>query len=169
MTKLFDQLQAWAPLVAAVASLAVAGWIWLPQERDLAPATTSTLSIAGNGSQENLEAALQDGAQQLLQRPLFHVTRRPPRQAEQVTAAPVNVTISLTGILDDNDIQIAILRLSNNPELQRKRIGETIGEWTIIDITKTTVTIRDQNGQEQLIGLTSARPWTPSSKVAEVA
>ena len=78
--------------------------------------------------------------------------------AEQPQAAPVSVTLTLTGVLDSDNDQIALLRLSNSPELLRKRVGETVGEWTILGITKTTVSVQNASGEESLIGLSSASP-----------
>ena len=101
------------PGLTILICLGLAGWIWLPFN---GPPSQQIAAPAPNPTQAATPIAetLETGAQQLTERPLFHMTRRPPAPAEEAApAAPVEVTLSLTGVLDSDDVQIALLRLSN--------------------------------------------------------
>lgn len=146
------------PGLTILICLGLAGWIWLPFN---GPPSQQIAAPAPNPTQAATPIAetLETGAQQLTERPLFHMTRRPPAPAEEAApAAPVEVTLSLTGVLDSDDVQIALLRLSNSPELLRRRVGEEIGDWLIVDITKTSITVIAKNGESQIIALSPSSP-----------
>lgn len=151
-----EKFQTIAPIVATIVCLALAGSIWLPLNQEppqVGVGGPETAPVSENNS--SLEF-LADGAQSLVERPLFHVTRRQPAEAQVVQAAPAQVTLSLTGVLKNDDIYIALLRLSNNPQLLRHRIGDEVGGWQILDITQTSITVRTPDGEQQIIGLSSS-------------
>jgi hypothetical protein len=153
-----DHIQRWVPVFASAVCLLLAGAIWLPLDSEV-PAAPAMQSTAGTTADAEATAdELASGAQQLLNRPLFHITRRPPAETAITPAAPVQVTLALTGVLNNDDVQIALLRLSNSPELLRRRVGDQVGEWRILSITKTAVIVLSGDGQEQIIGLSSASP-----------
>lgn len=155
MKTLLTQTQKLFPVVATLACVVLAGVMWLPLNQSV---TTRNTVVPGTDTQtpedESL-ALLADGAQSLLERPLFHITRRPPVAAQAVEAAPVQVTLSLTGVLNNDDVDIALMRLSNSPELLRRRVGDQVGDWQIVEITQTSVTVVTPDGTEQIIGLSS--------------
>ena len=153
-----DHIQRWAPALASAICLLLAGAIWLPLNDDTPVASVPQSFVGTAVDAEATAKALEVGAQQLLDRPLFHTTRRPPLETAATQVAPVQVTLALTGVLNNNDVQIALLRLSNSSEILRRRLGEQVGDWRIISITKTSVTVLSGDGQEQVIGLSSAKP-----------
>ncbi|MDX8353219.1 hypothetical protein [Cognatiyoonia sp. IB215182] len=146
------------PTLTTLTCLGLAGWIWLPYNDDgasrqqIQPTTITSQAEAGPDQ-------LETGAEELVARPLFHISRRPPAAPESAPEpAPVEVTLSLTGVIESGDVQIALLRLSNNPEPLRRRVGENVGDWRITDITKTSITVVAPNGEEQIIGLSPTSP-----------
>lgn len=158
MTTALDQVQRWAPIVATFACIAFGTIIWLPtlapqpvEDRPSGPpAETATPDIG---------AVLAAGAEELLARPLFHVTRRPPQEVAAPTpAAPAALTLSLMGILNSDDVQIALMRLSNSPDLIRGRVGDQVGPWRIINITQTAVTVLSDDGDLQMLNLSQRQP-----------
>lgn len=156
MTTKPGQIQKFAPIVAALMCFGLAGLMWLPLSdagpTDL-PTTPNADAEPTTGQSAELLAV---GAQTLIERPLFHVTRRPPAVEPTVEVAPVQVTLSLTGVVNNGDVDIALLRLSNSPQLLRLRVGDQVDEWEILNITKTAVTVLTPDGQEQVIGLSSS-------------
>ena len=156
MTTVLGPIQKLAPITATVACIGLASLMWLP----LSHAVPDNRSAAPNA---NTDVAARDssdilasGAQTLVERPLFHTTRRPPVAAPTVEAAPVQVTLSLTGVVNNGDVDIALVRISNTPALLRLRVGDMADDWEILNITKTAVTVLTPNGQEQVIGLSSS-------------
>ncbi|MEM9787875.1 MAG: hypothetical protein AAF801_15340 [Pseudomonadota bacterium] len=145
------------PSLTILICLGLAGWMWLPFNRDMTATPRPPQASAANSASQRA-GILEAGAQQLAERPLFHMSRRPHVEAEVAPAAPVEVTLSLTGVLDSDDVQIALLRLSNSPDLLRRRVGETVGDWRIVDITNTSITVVATSGEEQIIGLSSTSP-----------
>ncbi|MFQ6546512.1 hypothetical protein AADZ90_001035 [Aestuariibius sp. 2305UL40-4] len=93
----------------------------------------------------------------LTQAPLFHVSRRPPAPvAEEPIAVPdpQNVVIQLSGIVGDtNDGYIAFFRASNRSELLMAEVGDRIDRWTVEEIERTRVLLRDDAGETTAIDL----------------
>ncbi len=158
MTPYVDHIQRWAPTVTTLICVALALALWLPSGDDTALLNrNATPAVAEEGPE--IEQVLAMGAEALLARPLFHVTRRPPAQAATAApAAPAELTLSLMGILNSDDVQIALMRLSNSPELLRRRVGEQVGPWRVIEITQRAVTVQSEDGNLQALNLTSGRP-----------
>lgn len=149
---LSPHLQKTIPLAAGLLCAVLAGVIWMPlgqspDASDLVPEQAA--APAGPDPQ----TVIAEGAETLLARPLFHMTRRPPAEATVPTPMPVTVTISLTGIVESDDIQVALMRLSNQAELFRVQIGEKVGNWEIENITQTSVTVITPEGKREVISL----------------
>ncbi len=152
-------IQRWAPTVATFICIAVGTLIWVPSNRNQLAQDAPATSQPNLAEMPNAKTLLASGAEELVTRPLFHVTRRPPTDAVPAPqAAPAELTLSLTGILNSDDVQIALMRLSNSPELLRGRIGDQIGPWRIVDITQTAVTVLSDDGGLQLLNLTQVAP-----------
>lgn len=146
-------IQRTVPLAAGLLCAVLAGVMWMPlgqspNASDLPPPTTA--ADTGPDPQE----VIAEGARELLARPLFHITRRPPEVATVAEPAPVVVTLSLTGIVENNNVQVALMRLSNQPDLFRVNVGEKVGNWEIEEITSTSVTVITADGQRETITLT---------------
>lgn len=149
---LSPHIQKTVPLAAGLLCAVLAGVMWMPlgqspRASDLPPETTT----ADTGPDPR--AVIAEGAQQLLARPLFHMTRRPPEVATVAEPAPVVVTLSLTGIVENDNVQVALMRLSNQQELFRVNVGEKIGNWEIEEITATSVTVITADGKREVINL----------------
>ncbi|WP_373636828.1 hypothetical protein [Yoonia sp. BS5-3] len=151
-----EKVQSFAPLVATALCIALAGVIWLPLNSETRAETGSVQQSDAASTEDPSLGVLQNGAQSLVERPLFHVTRRPPVVAETVQSAPEQVSLVLTGVLKNDDVYIALLSLSNSNEVLRQRVGDRFSGWEIVDITPTTVTVINPDGEQQLIGLSSS-------------
>lgn len=149
---LSPHIQTTVPLAAGLLSIVLAGLIWMPlgQEPRLSSRDGAEAAAPTGPDPQTLIAA---GAQELLARPLFHITRRPPEIATVAVPAPVVVTISLTGIVESDSVQVALLRLSNNNQMFRARVGDKVGNWEVLDITPSAVTVITPDGKREVIGL----------------
>ncbi|MEO1639564.1 MAG: hypothetical protein AAFU41_10010 [Pseudomonadota bacterium] len=147
-------IQETVPLAAGLLCLGLAGLIWMPINQTPSFEEPAEAARAAEANAE-ADAQLSKGALELLNRPLFHITRRPPEIAAAPTPVPVVVTLSLTGVINSDNVQVALLRLSNRPELFRARVGESVGNWEVTDITQTSVTVVTPDGDEQVISLSA--------------
>lgn len=149
---LSSHLQTTVPLAAGLLSIVLAGLIWMPlgQEPRLSSQDDGQTATAVGPDPQTV---ITEGAQAILARPLFHMTRRPPEVATVAEPVPVIVTLSLTGIVENDDIQVALMRLSNSNQLFRAGVGDKVGNWEVQDITKTSVTVITPDGKRQTISL----------------
>ncbi len=157
MIGLSKHIQETIPLAAALLCVALAGLIWMPLNQEVSPRDVLSDAPAIPAGPDTAQILAQ-GAQDLLNRPLFHITRRPPEIATAPQAAPVAVTISLVGIVNSNDVQIALLRLSNRAEVLRRQVGERVGNWEITEITENTVTVITPTGSRDVMTLANGQP-----------
>jgi hypothetical protein len=159
MSGFSKHIQKTVPLSAGLLCIVLAGLIWMPLTQDGPSALVKTDTTAIQPTRPDTKAILAEGAQELAARPLFHITRRPPVEAAvEPQPAPVAVTLSLTGIVNSDDVQIAIMRLSNQSELVRGQVGDQVGDWKIEDMTETSVTVIAPDGSRQVINLTRGDP-----------
>ncbi len=155
MISLSRQVQRTVPLAVGMICLVLAGAIWMPLVDD-DQVSLPVNAPAAPAARADISSQLAEGSEELLARPLFHITRRPPEVAAPVVPeAPPPVTLSLTGIVNDETDRIALMRLSSQPELLRGREGENIGDWTIEEITENTVTVANGDGDRMIMSLTS--------------
>ncbi len=152
MIQLSKHIQETVPLAASLICAALAGIIWMPLGQDPKSFRMSDEPIEAPVGPDPSEV-LSKGAQDLLARPLFHMSRRPPIVAVAPEATPVVVKLTLTGIVNSDDLQIALMRLSNRPELFRRQVGDSIGDWEIIDITESSVTVITPDGAQEVMSL----------------
>lgn len=158
MSRLTKTMLGVLPTVTTLTCLALAGWIWLPYNDQQAPRALTAAPVPGTAPQAQSDQ-LSTGAEALSARPLFHMSRRPHAAPEAAAAPePAQVTLSLTGVLGSGDLQIALLQLSNTPGLLRRRVGESVGDWRILAMTKTTITVVTPDGEQQVIGLSRSSP-----------
>lgn len=156
MSGVLDQFERWGPVAATVVCLGLGAALWIAPAPPPPPATAPQTSL--DTALRSELAALEQSAQDLAQRPVFHMTRRPVVQAEPVAADVAPLSLTLTGIINSDDIQIALLRLSDDPRLIRRQVGERAGPWLVTEITPTAVTVLGDDGQETVIFLSQARP-----------
>lgn len=157
MIGLSKHIQETIPLAAALMCAVLAGVIWMPLSQDAHPANALRDRPATPVGPDTAQILAQ-GAQDLLNRPLFHITRRPPEVATAPQDAPVVVSISLVGIVNSNDVQIALIRLSNRAEVLRGRVGEKVGDWEIEEITENSVTVITPTGSRDVMTLKNNQP-----------
>ncbi len=136
----------------------LAGVIWMPLNQDGSALTRTPEQTTPADNGPDTATLLAQGAQELVARPLFHTTRRPPIVEAVPQAVPVNVTLILTGIVNSDDIQIALMRLSNQPKLLRLQVGDRIGKWEVEDITETSVKVVGPSGVSEVISLMQSNP-----------
>ena len=147
-----DHIKRTVPFAAGLLCVALAVLIWLPLNRDAGASLVAPAPVR-DAAGPNTGQILAEGAQELVNRPLFHITRRPPVVVTAPEVVPVQVTLSLTGVVNDGDLKIALMRLSNREELFRREVGERLGRWEISDITDTSVTVITADGARQIIEL----------------
>lgn len=156
MTGTIDHMHRWGPIAAIMICIGLGAAIWIT------PATPTALpEPVQSGSIDRLQShlsALEDGAEELRQRPLFHLTRRPVVAPEPAVTETAPLTLTLTGIVNSDDVQIALLRLSDSPLLVRRQVGERAGPWLVTAITPTAVTVVSDDGQETVIFLSPNNP-----------
>lgn len=115
-------------------------WMWLPP--NTAQPTTTDVPEEGK--------VLSDNAQSLAaliavttERPLFHASRRPV-QAPAAAPAPQapELVLSLVGVIVDGNDKVALVRISNSPELYRVAAEGRLAEWQILRIGEDFVEVR---------------------------
>ena len=152
---LSKHIQETVPLAAGAICLLLAGIVWMPLNQTPTFNDKEQDTQSAEDAQAVIDDQLSAGALELLQRPLFHITRRPPEVAAAPVPAPVIVTLSLTGVINSDNVEIALMRLSNRPELFRAQVGDRVGDWTVTDITESAVSVLKSDGTEQTISLNS--------------
>ncbi|MEO1550153.1 MAG: hypothetical protein AAFR93_06930 [Pseudomonadota bacterium] len=149
-------MKAWLPKLpaifgfafAALATLvAIQAWRPAPTTSPAPAAVQEALTPANRGStvKETLPA--------LAERPIFHVSRRPyeaPKEAEPVVVAP---TISLVGIIKDNETRIGLVVVSNLNRVFRVVAGDKVSTWLVEEITDRTLTVSDASGVQEMLEL----------------
>jgi hypothetical protein len=87
-----------------------------------------------------------------LSRPIFSKNRKPsPKSATQGAAAPTNVTdapsdLAVTAIVRNKRIARAFVTSADTPEGAWRKVGDTVGPWTLHKILHTEVEF--QNGDQ---------------------
>ena len=149
---LSPHIQTSVPLAAGLLAIVLSGVVWMPlgQEPRL-DRSAEGADAAPSGPDPGTVIA--EGAQELLARPLFHMTRRPPATAAVAEPVPVVVSLSLTGIVENDNVQVALMKLSNSPQLFRATVGDRIQNWEITEFTPTSVTVTTPNGASEKIML----------------
>ena len=108
---------------------------------------------------------------EILERPLFETTRRPPEEGgtEIVSAEEAEITLrsleaSLTGVIITDARRIIIIR-DDRGEERRLEVGDEIGGWILDVIESEQAQLIDQNGEERrtlsLVYQTDALPENP--------
>lgn len=151
--KIYADLGAEKLIYVGVAALfaAAAVLIWLPIG-GAASDVPAARSEAGPAETSGDSVDTETFSTTIAARPLFHITRRPPKA--EVAPAPAAVTISLAGIVEDGDRTFALIRLSSAPGIHRRAVGESIGKWTIRAILPNAVEVVSTDGdrRELVIG-----------------
>jgi len=119
-----------------------AAWMWLP--KDTAPGSATSIPTEGvPDTDNNVEQVLAELIAVTTERPLFHASRR-PMQAPVAAPAPQapELTLALVGIIVDGDARVALMRISNSPELYRVAAAGQLAEWQILQIADDFVEVR---------------------------
>ena len=139
-------------IVIFAAFCALAVWIWVPPSgSDTARPSATPASTMGSRVEEGIQTVA-DLIPVTTERPLFHASRRPvpPDAPAPAPVAPVQ-TISLVGILSEDDTQIALVRISGSTELYRVDAGGQLGPWKILMIGENFVQVSKDEGDPFLL------------------
>ena len=158
MTSLFTS----GTVVWALAAVGLAGFI-LHQVNSGHPARSSAAFAPSATTDEEVTAAIdlvpqlpsEDLIERTVARPLFSESRRPaaPRTREQAAFVELpedNPTLELIGTMLTGDAHIALLKHPTEG-LQRRRVGQSIGEWKIVDVQDQRVSLEGDDGIEVLL------------------
>lgn len=100
-----------------------------------------------------------------VRRPLFAESRRPP-VPKPVVVAPVTVPapdLQVTGIIAGSNSGVATGTDKRTQKPFRLRTGETLGDWQVEAITRTSLRLR-HDAQSQEYPLVTPPPLTPSPR-----
>lgn len=133
-------------LILGTFTLAAAA-LWLPRG--------GAAPLAAAQPLKELDARLSSGSARLAglievtdARPIFHASRRPIAAPEAPKVA--EATLSLLGIIAEEDGEtLAFVKVSNG-SLYRIGKGETVGRWRILDIGTETISV-SKDGQAPYI------------------
>ena len=132
-----------AGIGAFVVLVIAAIWIWRPQQSVVPVTQSSVQSTLGTRIAERDEV-LGELIGVTTERPLFHGSRKPPQNAEPaVPAPPPKPTLTLVGVLSDQDERIALVRISNREELYRVTAGGQLANWRIIEVGDNFVSVQE--------------------------
>jgi hypothetical protein len=110
---------------------------------------------------------------EMLERPLFHPSRRRTPEPEAVPPEPVLPATAvrggldgwtLIGLMDFGDRAIALVRQGANGPVQTLRTGEQLGDWTLIGAAGRGAALFERD-EEQLELIMPARDDTNASQV----
>lgn len=88
---------------------------------------------------------------EILERPLFSPTRRPPAQGVAATAAPEpELQVTLVGVIISSEEQIAIVRLKDAGRFARLSVGDSFQGWILDSIEPSRVTFRRGDVEEHI-------------------
>lgn len=145
-------------------AIAAAGLLWLVvhQIADDRPTLSDVIAAPVEASGKNVAAEPQpiivlpseDLVGEIVERPLFSATRRPPspttlERPEPDTASDETLALELIGTILVGDVHIALLQHPTEG-LLRRRPGESIGGWTLVNVEKHRVSLESENEFEIL-------------------
>ena len=88
---------------------------------------------------------------EILERPLFSPTRRPPAQGVAATAAPEpELQVTLVGVIISSEEQIAIVRLKDAGRFARLNVGDSFQGWILDSIEPSRITFRRGDVEEHI-------------------
>ena len=93
---------------------------------------------------------------EIVERPLFWSSRRPPFEQAAVTTAP-GLDYSLFGVVISTDAPVALLKPEAGGDPIRVQVGEALSGWTVARIESDRVLMR-QGGMERELTLNFAAP-----------
>ena len=139
-------------------------------------ATASTEAVAAAPIAATLAFEPIDKFQEVVERPLFHASRRPvPQEADDAPAlaAAELRTLTLIGILISPETQLAIFQ-DKGMQALRLEAGATVGKWSLAEVRADGVTLR-RGSETHVIALhkvdsahSSASVGKPQSTSAQV-
>lgn len=138
--------------VMLLIGLVLAAWVWMPAGSQATPTNLGTkapsLSDRIATGQEKMAALVTVTTE----RPLFHGSRRPEAAPEApVVAPPPEPTLMLVGVISDKGAQLALLRLSDSPQLYRVEQGGQLGRWQIDEIGKNHVLVTKDDKTQSVL------------------
>jgi hypothetical protein len=139
-------------LSAASAAFAVASWLLVSDmvavaaiDRIVFPQGASQASTGPawelEGDPGLADRALEDFPE-ILERPVFTASRRPPERREQTAEPAQPLTVVISGILITPDSRMALVSPAKDQKPLRLRVGDAIQGWKVVEIDYRRVVIR---------------------------
>jgi type II secretory pathway component PulC len=160
-------------LSAASAAFAVASWLLVSDMVAVAAIDRTVFpqgsSQASTGSAWELESdpgltdrALEDFPE-ILERPVFTASRRPPERREQTVERAQPLTVVISGILITPDSRMALVSSAKDQKPLRLRVGDAIQGWKVVEIDYRRVVIR-RGAAERVLDLRIEAPAPDRSR-----
>lgn len=128
-------------ILLTLVCVGLAGWVyqqWLAYRTvvpDLVPRSNAVVESRQPASAPPPMAPLASYSE-IVERPLFDASRRPPPEPEAKQAAapkpPTNYKLEGTAVMPDN--QVAVVRNKRTSELHRLAVGESVGGWQLDEV-----------------------------------
>ena len=137
-------------------SCILALWVWMPKNLDTAQEQARPTYDLSESVTE-MQKRMSDLVVVTGTRPLFNVSRRPaptsqPRPDAPISAPPPEqVTLNLVGVLGDQGNYVALVRLSDSPQLYRLEVGQQIGQFQIMAIEDASIQVSNDDGETEQI------------------
>lgn len=100
---------------------------------------------------------------EVVERPLFMRSRRPPEASVDVSDEVRTSAFDLVGIIVSQDKRVALLRPSTSKKVMRAVEGQHVEGWEVIEIRATEITLARGNSNE-IIKITETRRKPTASK-----
>ncbi len=136
--------------------LALAAFVYVPVVTEApgpAPARGGgeTPALAALPAQPSYAMAPVEDFSEILDRPLFSPTRRPPAQGVVSVEAPEpELQVTLVGVIISSEEQIAIVRLKDADRFARLSVGDSLQGWILDSIEPSRVTFRRGDLEEHI-------------------
>lgn len=78
----------------------------------------------------------------IVERPLFHPSRRPARGQAKTAPAAGHAELLLTGVLIMANRKLALLQQAGSPDIIRLQPGAELDDWVLTDVAEDRITLR---------------------------
>ena len=114
------------------------------------------------GATANL--SLPDRHQEIILRPLFSPSRRPPESAPEASV-PLDGDLVLRGVITTRDRRIAFIETGSPPKTVRLQEGAEIATYVVQNIRPDRIVLRTRDGTTTVVRL---RPQSPATQTKEL-
>ena len=131
----------------------------------------STVSVApelpvteNQVSQQLIGIAARDEYQEIIERPLFLESRRPPPPEPETPPEPIveappveEETLILQGVILITGAEMALLQIEETGKVVRLRVGEDVNDWTLQSIAANSITLSKEGEAVKKLSLVRNR------------